>query len=235
MTTQTINNTTNHVKFSQPVNPSINKVQKSVVTVKYGHRGIPLLLQQLTALAAFILISPLLLLVMALIKIESPGSILFSQLRVGEYGRHFKMYKLRSMYLKSDPHYQEPDPSTSSREGVCKKYLKDPRITWIGKFIRKYSIDELPQLINVIKGDMCLVGPRPALAIETYEYQRKDQARLFSKPGLTGLWQVSGRADTDFIEQLHLDTSYIAQQSIWMDCKIIALTIPAVLSARGAY
>jgi len=202
---------------------------------KHGHKGIPVIFQQFVAGIALLLISPLLLLVMLLIKIESPGNILFSQVRVGEYGRHFKMYKFRSMYLKSDPRYQEPDPSTSSREGVCKKYIEDPRITVIGKFIRKYSIDELPQLFNVLIKDMCLVGPRPALAIETYEYERKDQPRLFSKPGLTGLWQVSGRADTSFSEQLVLDKTYIKQQSIWMDLKIICLTVPAVINAKGAY
>ena len=202
---------------------------------QYGHRGIPLLLQQIIAGTGLLLISPLLILVMLLIRIESPGSILFSQIRVGDNGRHFKMYKFRSMYLKTDPRYSEPDPSTSSREGVCKKYLKDPRITMIGRFIRKYSIDEIPQLFNVVTKDMCLVGPRPALAIETYEYERNDQPRLFSKPGLTGLWQVSGRADTNFTQQLQLDKSYIEQQSIWMDFKIMCLTVPAVLGAKGAY
>jgi lipopolysaccharide/colanic/teichoic acid biosynthesis glycosyltransferase len=236
-----MHNTANNIKFSHaanniaaPIYPTI-KGRKATSAIKHGHRGIPLFLQQAIALVALLLVSPLLLIVMMLIKIESPGNILFSQVRVGEYGRHFKMYKLRSMYLTSDPRYQEPDPSTSSREGVCKKYLKDPRITVIGRFIRKYSIDEIPQLFNIITRDMCLVGPRPALAIETYQYERKDQARLFSKPGLTGLWQVSGRADTDFTEQLSLDTSYIKQQSVWMDIKIIILTIPAVLSAKGAY
>ncbi len=201
----------------------------------FGHRGIPLIIQQSLAAIVLLIISPLLLLVMILITLESSGKVLFSQVRIGENGRHFKMYKFRSMYLRSDPKYQEPDPTTSSRDGVCKKYINDPRITTIGRFIRKYSIDELPQLFNVVTGDMCLVGPRPALAIETYQYQRAEQSRLFSKPGLTGLWQVSGRADTNFTEQLQLDTSYIKQQSIWMDCKIILLTVPAVLSAKGAY
>lgn len=204
-------------------------------TKNYKHKGIPVILQKSVALLALLLISPLLLLTLILIKTGSSGSALFSQTRVGENGRHFKMYKFRSMYLKSDPHYQEPDPEQSSREGVCKKYINDPRITKIGHFIRKYSIDELPQLFNIVNGDMCLVGPRPALAIETYEYDSFVQPRLFSKPGLTGLWQVSGRADTSFDEQLQLDKSYIKQQSIFMDCKIIALTIPAVLMAKGAY
>jgi len=222
---QTLDITTNEAEVADL---SINKV-------KFGHRGIPLLFQQILSAMVLLIISPIILLVMLLIAIESPGKILFSQTRVGENGRHFKMYKFRSMFLKSDPHYREPDPSQSSRDGVCKKYINDPRITIIGKFIRKYSIDELPQLFNIVTGDMCLVGPRPALSIETYEYGHEDQPRLFSKPGLTGLWQISGRADTSFAELLQLDKSYIRQQSIWVDCKIILQTVPAVLSAKGAY
>jgi lipopolysaccharide/colanic/teichoic acid biosynthesis glycosyltransferase len=206
-----------------------------IIDKNYKHKGIPVILQQSVAFIVLLLISPLLLLVLILIKAESSGSALFSQTRVGENGRHFKMYKFRSMYLKTDPNYHEPDPTQSSREGVCKKYINDPRITKIGQFIRKYSIDEIPQLFNIVRGDMCLVGPRPALSIETYEYDNNVQSRLFTKPGLTGLWQVSGRADTNFEEQLQLDKTYIKQQSFLMDCKIIALTIPAVLSAKGAY
>ncbi|MEH6385784.1 MAG: sugar transferase [Colwellia sp.] len=212
----------------------LTKTHKAIV-INYQHKGIPVILQQSIALLALILISPVLLIVIILIKTESLGGALFSQTRVGENGRHFKMYKFRSMYLKSDPLFKEPDPSQSSREGVCKKYINDPRITKVGQFIRKYSIDELPQLFNIVRGDMCLVGPRPALSIETYEYDNFIQPRLFTKPGLTGLWQVSGRADTNFEEQLQLDKSYIKQQSFLMDCKIIALTIPAVLMAKGAY
>ncbi|MBL4900530.1 MAG: sugar transferase [Colwellia sp.] len=225
MIIQTINN------LIKPISITLSTAHKR----KFGHRGIPLFLQQIISALVLLIISPVLLLIMLLIAIESPGKVLFYQTRVGENGRHFRMYKFRSMYVKSDHHYQEPDPSQSSRDGVCKKYINDPRITRIGKFIRKYSIDEIPQLFNVVTGDMCLVGPRPALAIETYEYVHTDQPRLFSKPGLTGLWQISGRADTNFHRQLQLDKSYIKQQSIWMDCKIILLTIPAVLSAKGAY
>jgi exopolysaccharide production protein ExoY len=215
-------------------NASVTGTHKAIVK-NYNHKGIPVILQQTVALIALLLISPLLLLVLILIKTESAGKSLLSQTRVGENGRHFKMYKFRSMYLKTDPNYKEPDPTQSSREGVCKKYINDPRITKIGQFIRKYSIDEIPQLFNIVRGDMCLVGPRPALSIETYEYDNNVQTRLFTKPGLTGLWQVSGRADTNFEQQLQLDKTYIKQQSFLMDCKIIALTIPAVLSAKGAY
>lgn len=214
--------------------PLFSKNNKAV-TRTYGHKGLPILLQRAIALIGLIAISPLLLLVVIVIKSTSKGDALFSQTRVGENGRHFKMYKFRSMYLKTDKNYKEPNPEDSAREGVCKKYINDPRITKIGHFIRKFSIDELPQLFNVVNGDMCLVGPRPALSIETYEYDRYVQPRLFAKPGLTGLWQVSGRADTTFDQQVALDTTYIKQQSIYMDCKIIALTIPAVLFSKGAY
>ena len=226
MTIQTLQHVKNNALFTG--------TDKAIVK-NYKHKGIPVILQQSLAFIVLLLISPLLLLVLILIKAESSGSALFSQTRVGENGRHFKMYKFRSMYLKTDPNYHEPDPTQSSREGVCKKYINDPRITKIGQFIRKYSIDEIPQLFNIVRGDMCLVGPRPALSIETYEYDNNVQARLFTKPGLTGLWQVSGRADTNFEEQLQLDKTYIKQQSFLMDCKIIVLTIPAVLSAKGAY
>ncbi len=226
MTIQTLQHVKNNALFTG-TDKAIDK--------NYKHKGIPVILQQSVAFIVLLLISPLLLLVLILIKAESSGSALFSQTRVGENGRHFKMYKFRSMYLKTDPNYHEPDPTQSSREGVCKKYINDPRITKIGQFIRKYSIDEIPQLFNIVRGDMCLVGPRPALSIETYEYDNNVQSRLFTKPGLTGLWQVSGRADTNFEEQLQLDKTYIKQQSFFMDCKIIALTIPAVLSAKGAY
>lgn len=213
---------------------SLNAINKPV-TSNYQHKGIPVLLQRALALMALLIISPLLFVVYVLIKTGSCGDVLFSQIRVGENGRHFKMYKFRSMYLTTDKRYQAPDIQQSSREGICKKYINDPRVTKIGHFIRKYSIDEIPQLFNVVTGDMCLVGPRPALSVETYEYDHFVQPRLYVKPGLTGLWQVSGRADTSFAEQVALDKAYIKQQSIWMDCKIILLTIPAVLSSKGAY
>lgn len=199
------------------------------------HKGIPMWVQQSLTFIGLILISPVILIVAALIKLESQGPVFFTQTRVGENGRHFKCYKMRSMYLKTDPKYREPNPSDSDREGVCKKYFNDPRITVVGRFIRKFSIDELPQLFNVLLGDMALIGPRPHL---TEEYKKYDQAilpRLHCRPGITGLWQVNGRADTDFEEQLNLDKTYIEQQSVLLDIKILLLTIPAVILAKGAY
>jgi lipopolysaccharide/colanic/teichoic acid biosynthesis glycosyltransferase len=199
------------------------------------HNGVPMYLQRLLALCALLLISPLMLLVMLFIKLESKGPIFFTQVRIGAYGRHFNCYKLRSMYLQSDPKFRAPNPEESSREGVCKKYVNDPRITKVGKIIRKLSIDELPQLINVALGDMALVGPRPQLECEFKQYDSSIYPRLYSHAGLTGLWQVSGRADTSFEEQLALDKSYINNQSPLNDLLIILKTIPAVLLAKGAY
>lgn len=202
---------------------------------RFGHKGIPVILQQSAAALGLLVISPLLLLTMLFIRMESQGPVFFTQVRVGENGRRFHCYKFRSMFLKTDPKYREPEPSDSDREGVCKKYYNDPRITRIGKFIRKYSIDELPQLLNVLKGDMMLIGPRPHLTTEYENYDRNIMPRLYCKPGLTGLWQVNGRADTDFDQQLQFDKDYIQQQSIWLDIKILFATVPAVLGAKGAY
>lgn len=199
------------------------------------HKGLPIFMQRVMAIAILAILSPLIILTAAFIKLESRGPIFFSQTRVGENGRRFTCYKMRSMRIPSDPLYQEPEKSDSDREGVCMKFFKDPRITRIGKVIRKLSIDELPQLFNVVKGDMALVGPRPHLVNEYNQYDRKILGRLFCKPGITGMWQVNGRADTSFDEQLELDKSYIKHQSSWLDIKILLATIPCVLIGKGAY
>lgn len=210
-------------------NTGINPVAYS----KY--KGIPGGLQQLAALCLLIVLSPLLLLTFLVIRLESHGPVIFTQVRVGLMGERFKLYKFRSMYMQDDPHYEMPKASNSNRDGVCKKYFHDPRITPTGKRIRKLSIDELPQLFNVLKGEMMLVGPRPALPIEVDDYDLNNYRRLDAKPGLTGLWQVSGRANTSFEQQLGLDIEYVNTQSISLDCKILIATIPAVVSGDGAY
>ncbi|WNC70669.1 sugar transferase [Thalassotalea psychrophila] len=197
--------------------------------------GIPILLQQLIALGLLLLSLPLLLIVALFIYIENPGKVLFCQTRIGENGRHFKFYKFRSMRVNGSNQSHKIDAKLSHRDGICKKYINDPRVTVVGKFIRKYSIDELPQLLNVIIGDMTLVGPRPALASESYQYSQHQFKRLNCKPGMTGLWQISGRADTSFTQQISLDLQYIRQQSFLFDIKILLGTIPAVISAKGAY
>ena len=199
------------------------------------HRGIPMSIQRFVALVALIILSPILLISMLLIRIESKGNCFFGQDRIGKFGRHFRMYKFRSMYLKTDPLYQEPDLTTNYRDGVCKKYKVDPRTTRVGRFIRKYSIDELPQLFNIVTGDMALIGPRPGLSIEVDAYPTSALSRLNGIPGLSGLWQVSGRANTDFQTQVELDQRYLNQQSIRLDVYILLATVPTVITANGAY
>ena len=145
------------------------------------------------------------------------------------------MYKFRSMYMPDDPRYVDPAQLISDRDGVCNKFKKDPRITCVGRIIRKLSIDELPQLLNVLKGEMVLIGPRPALPQETDAYDWYMLERLNTKSGLTGLWQVSGRADTSFQEQIDLDLRYVRERSWLLDLKIMLATIPAVVTGKGAY
>ena len=197
--------------------------------------GLPENLQRLLALIALIILSPLLLLTMFAIRTESKGPVFFKQVRVGEQGRRFTMYKFRSMYMPDDPRYVDPAQLISDRDGVCNKFKKDPRITCVGRIIRKLSIDELPQLLNVLKGEMVLIGPRPALPQETDAYDWYMLERLNTKSGLTGLWQVSGRADTSFQEQIDLDLRYVRERSWLLDLKIMLATIPAVVTGKGAY
>lgn len=218
--------------YTQPVLNQYAHVEAATNTV--GH-GLPLIVQQSMAALLLLLLSPLMLLVMCAIRLESKGSVIFTQTRVGEQGQRFQMYKLRSMYCPDDPNYVDPNQLKSDREGVCNKFFNDPRITRTGRFIRKLSLDEVPQLINVIKGDMALIGPRPALPQECDRYQWYMLERFNAKAGITGLWQVSGRADTTFEEQMALDLKYVRERTLWMDIKIILATVPAVVLGKGAY
>jgi lipopolysaccharide/colanic/teichoic acid biosynthesis glycosyltransferase len=193
------------------------------------------ILQRLLACVLLLILSPILCVCACLISLESRGSALFIQQRVGYQGKAFYIFKFRSMRIESDPNYIQPQSENSDRKGVCKKFKNDPRLTLMGKIIRKTSIDELPQLINVVLGNMALVGPRPALLQEVEAYEPYMLKRLEAMPGITGLWQVSGRANTSFDEQIKLDLRYINQQNILCDIKILFATIPAVLFAKGAY
>ncbi len=197
--------------------------------------GLSPVLQRVIAAAVLLVLSPVLLLLMVMIKLESPGSAIFKQTRVGMNGRRFDFYKFRSMRVATDPKYVDVSQIKSDRDGVCNKFFNDPRVTSIGRFIRKYSVDEIPQLFNVVKGDMLLIGPRPALVQEADAYDMKARYRLKAMPGLTGLWQVSGRADTTFEEQVALDIKYVDEKSWLFDLRIVLATIPVVLFGKGAY
>ena len=178
---------------------------------------------------------PLLIPVAIGIKVTSPGPLFYSQVRVGHRGKLFRMWKFRSMYIDADARKAALMEQNESADGVIFKMKKDPRITPIGRIIRRLSIDELPQLYNVLTGEMSLVGPRPALESEVAQYPVLARARLEAMPGLTGLWQISGRSDLPFDKQVLLDTAYVNQQSALNDVKLIAKTIPAVVSGKGAY
>ena len=178
--------------------------------------------------------SPIMLIVAILIKLEDPkGPIFFSQIRNGAYPMTFKMYKFRSMYIDAEERLQDL-MHLNEQSGPAFKIKDDPRITKIGKFIRKTSLDELPQLFNVLKGDMSLVGPRPAIPREVEQYTAYQKQRLFVKPGLTCIWQVSGRNNIEFDQWVELDIEYIKTRSLWLDIKLILLTIPALLGDENA-
>jgi exopolysaccharide biosynthesis polyprenyl glycosylphosphotransferase len=173
------------------------------------------------------------LVIAALIKLETRGPVLFVQERIGLHGRRFRMLKFRSMVAGAERHRDELH-HRNEMNGPVFKVRSDPRITAVGALLRRTSLDELPQLLNVLRGDMALVGPRPPLPEEVAHYQRWQRRRLSMKPGITCLWQVSGRNQVDFEEWMRLDLRYIDSWSLWLDLKILLRTIPAVLSGRGA-
>lgn len=182
-----------------------------------------------------ILLLPLFLVVVLLIRLESPGPAFYAQMRVGIGGSKFKLWKFRSMYNDAEKRRVDLQSANEMQGGVIFKMKNDPRITRVGRFIRKASIDEMPQLWNVIKGDMSLVGPRPALESEVELYTIEERVRLMAKPGLTCFWQVSGRSDIPFPQQVVLDEDYVYRQSLLTDIKLLLQTIPAVLRGKGAY
>ena len=181
-----------------------------------------------------IVLSPLMLIVSILIKLESKGEVIFKQKRVGLNGREFYMYKFRSMVINAEELKAELE-SQNEMSGPMFKMKDDPRITKIGKFIRKTSIDELPQLINVIKGEMSLVGPRPSLPKEVAKFEEWMNERLLVKPGLTCYWQVSGRNNIDFEDWMKLDIKYVRERNFWLDIKLILKTILVLFGDENAH
>ena len=198
-----------------------NKIAKRVMDLVCGGMGFALSLP----LWAFIALA---------IKLDSPGPILFRQKRAGQSGRIFTMLKFRSMTADAEAQYQELAHLNEESSGLIIRIPDDPRVTTVGKFLRKFSLDEVPQFYHVLKGDMSLVGPRPPSPDEYKRYDNLQRRRLEVKPGLTGLWQVSGRKDTDFDFMVKKDIEYIEQQSLGLDLRILLKTIPAVLIGKGA-
>ncbi len=186
------------------------------------------------AFAGLVLAMPLMLITATAIKLESRGPILFRHVRLGQDGRPFVMFKFRSMCQEASV-LQTQLASQNGVPGPVFKIPSDPRMTRVGRIIRKYSLDELPQLWNVLRGEMSLVGPRPPIPDEVARYHPWQRERLAVKPGLTCTWQVSGRSDIPFDEWIQMDIEYVRTRSLLMDLKLLLLTVPAVISARGAY
>jgi len=192
----------------------------------------------LVALTLTVLLAPLLLIIFFGIKSSDSGPAIFRQKRIGRNGEEFRCWKFRTMIVDSDEVLADilaTDPIAAAEWAEDQKLKDDPRITSMGCFLRKTSLDELPQLWNILKGDMSLVGPRPIVRSEIKKYGRFYRAYVSVPPGVTGLWQVSGRNDTGYAERVRMDVEYVNSMSLWNDFKILLLTIPAVLSTRGAY
>lgn len=215
--------------YKQSVNIKSNSLEQ-----KKGYEVVKRLIDILISLIGIVLSSPIMLIVALMIKLEDPkGPIIFSQVRHGQYPNTFKIYKFRSMYVDAEQRLKELQ-HLNEQTGPVFKIKNDPRITKVGKFIRKTSLDELPQLFNVLKGDMSLVGPRPALPKEVEQYNEYQMQRLLVKPGITCIWQVSGRNNIGFDEWVNMDLDYIQNRSLLLDLKLIIMTIPALLGDDNA-
>lgn len=210
-------------------------IDENKLNHQYGYRFIKRLFDIVASAVALVLISPLLLIIAICIKVDDPkGTVFYLHERVGKDGRRFKMIKFRSMVSNADE-LLEQLRSKNEINGAMFKLKNDPRITKVGRVIRKYSLDELPQLMNVIAGQMSIVGPRPPLPSEVAQYSEYDKQRLMVTPGATGMWQVGGRNDVDFNEMVRLDLTYIQHRSVLLDLKIMFETVKIMIKPNGAY
>lgn len=210
------------------------QVNMPVIELPRGYRIAKRALDVIVASIALVLLAPLMLLIALAIKMDSPGPVLFRQIRIGKGGKPFWFFKFRSMVKNAEQMKRELITKNEVRGGPVFKMRNDPRITRVGRFLRRYSLDELPQLIHVLHGEMSLVGPRPPLPSEVASYGEWELRRLSVTPGLTCLWQISGRSDIGFREWVELDHIYIDTMSFWTDLKILLFTIPAVITGKGA-
>jgi exopolysaccharide biosynthesis polyprenyl glycosylphosphotransferase len=199
-----------------------------------ARRVLKLVFDLVVALVLTVVLSPLLLALGFLVRLTSPGPAIFTQERVGRRGRPFRIYKFRSMYVDAEERLAEL-AHLNEHDGVLFKLRNDPRVTPLGRLLRRYSLDELPQLLNVLRGQMSLVGPRPPLASEVARYEGHAHRRLLVKPGVTGLWQVSGRSDLSWDDTVRLDLQYVENWSLGLDISVLAKTAVTVLRRSGAY
>lgn len=219
------------VGVEPPFEHDYSRARRSVVK-----RAIDIVL----SLILLVFISPFLLLIAAIIKLGDGGDVLFSQERPGVGGRLFRCYKFRTMAMDAEErltHLLETDPKAAEEWRLYKKVKNDPRVTLIGKLLRKTSVDEIPQLLNILKGEMSIIGPRPITKREIPDYGSPTDFAIYGavRPGVLGLWQVAGRSDVDYSRRIQLDAQYAREWSIWMDLKILFLGVPVVLFGKGAY
>lgn len=202
------------------------------------HEGLIRAVDLTVSTALLIFFAPLFLLVALLVKLEDGGPVFFAQERIGRGGRTFRCLKFRTMSRNAEAELAAllaRDPAAKREWEVNQKLYSDPRITKVGRYLRESSLDELPQLLNIIKGEMSLVGPRPIVAGEAARYGRHISRYYAVRPGLTGLWQVSGRNDVSYRKRVVMDVAYVRGRCLWLDLKIIARTVPAVFLRRGSY
>lgn len=212
----------------------LNLNSEVVITdITIGYKFFKRVIDVVCSLVGLLVLSPVLIIVSILIKLESDGPIIFSQDRIGYMGQKFKMYKFRSMVVNAEE-LKKKLSEQNEMSGPMFKMKNDPRVTKVGKFIRKTSIDELPQLINILKGEMSLVGPRPSLPKEVKEFEPWMMERLEVKPGLTCYWQVSGRNSINFEDWMKLDIKYVRERSFWGDIKLILQTIFVLFGDKNA-
>lgn len=210
-------------------------------SIQYEIKHIPLkrFFDLVFSLSVLIFAAPLFLIIALLVLVPSRGKIVYAHKRVGRGGKIFRCYKFRTMYHNADERLKqllEQNPELREEWSRAFKLQKDPRVTPVGRILRKTSLDELPQFLNVLKGDLSVVGPRPVIEEEMRKYMGPKAAKILSiRPGITGLWQVSGRSDTSYVTRIALDENYVDTHSFTLDMKLILKTIPAILSSRGAY
>ncbi|MEY2302265.1 sugar transferase [Bacillus tropicus] len=217
------------------VKEDFQRIDSEQLNSRKGYLIIKRFMDIIGSLVGLILLAPILIIIAIMIKIEDPkGPIVFKQIRVGKNGEEFYMYKFRSMVVDAEEKLKNL-LNQNEVSGAMFKMKEDPRVTNIGRFIRKTSIDELPQLINVLKGDMSLVGPRPPLLREVKEYTTYDKQRLMVTPGCTGLWQVSGRSNLSFEQMVELDLYYIIHRNLVFDVKILLKTVKVLLGSKDAF
>ncbi|PTM26751.1 multidrug MFS transporter [Limosilactobacillus reuteri] len=209
-------------------------LNKDKIRSRFVYHSMKRLFDIVAATCGIVILSPLMIIIAVLIKAEDHGPVFYKQVRVGKNGKTFKMYKFRSMFVNADKMLDRLKEQNDV-DGPMFKMKDDPRVTKIGHFIRKHSLDELPQFLNVLKGDMSLVGPRPPLPSEVAEYSEYDKQRLLVIPGCTGLWQATERNEVGFNEMVQLDIQYIKRASFMFDLWIIWKTVEIVIKPNGSY